>query len=127
MEDETKTEKAAPNNPAPKKAPSSPRGKAAETRLKEMSRRAKAKVKETESKQTRAINMIDLNWFYIGMGIAGIVGISYLVFRTPEKPNYKFTPAPRPAPVKQTQKPKLSPIPEKEKDDNVSKFELNTF
>lgn len=71
--------------------------------------------------------LFNQNWFYIGIGVASIVGISYLVFRTPAKMEYKFVP--KKQPLKKTPRStNLSPVPEEpEKVKSEPKFELNSF
>ena len=119
------TKKPQPASPAAE----SPKAKAAETRLKEMSRSAKQKGKVSEPKKYSK-PMFNPNWFYIGMGVAGIVGISHLVFRTPTKTDYKFVP--NKPPLKKTpHSENLSPIPKEKTNDKVSRsnntFKLNSF
>ena len=59
-----------------------PETKQAETRLKEMLRKAKQKGKDKTSTKTRiAPPLFNQNWFCIGIGLAGIAGISYLIYR----------------------------------------------
>ena len=131
MENETQSVSNEAEMPQPTRASpasESPKAKAAETRLKEMSKRTKQKGKVSEPKtKSNSLPLFNTNWFYIGMGVAGIVGISYLVFRTPTKTECKFVP--KKPPFKKTlRSTNLSPIPEEpEKAKSDPKFELNSF
>ena len=129
MENETQsvsTETEKPQQPAAvSPVPESPKAKAAERRLKEMSKRAKQKGKGSEQKTKSKSLSLNPNWLLYGMGIVGIVGVGYLIFRTPAKTEYKFVP--KKPPLKKN----LSPIPEEKDNKEVSKskttFELNSF
>ena len=56
--------------------------KTAETRLKEMSRKAKQKGKRSVPKpKIKSLPMLNPNWVCIGIGLAGIAGITYLIHR----------------------------------------------
>ena len=127
MENEVKTEEPQPSSPNPK-------AQTAETKLKEISKRAKQKGKISESKKESKSPLFNplvllrdgncrCNWY------------SYLIFRTPTKTEYKFVPANTlrnrsSAPHKV----ELSTIPEAEepqtsktRQDKATKFELNCF
>ena len=70
--------------------------KQAETRLKEMSRRAKQKGKDKTATKTKSVPpLFNQNWFCIGIGLATITGITYLIYRAQSKgghQDFKFTP-----------------------------------
>ena len=126
MENETKSEEPQPKSNSP--TPESPKARVAETRLKEMSKKAKQKGKVNEPKRNNKSTLPNPNWFYNGMGIAGIIGISYLTFKAQnQKPEFKFTPVSkdeteRPIPSEEAVKNE-----ESKKDNNQPKFELNSF
>ena len=105
----------------------------AETRLKEMSKKAKQKGKVNTPKTNSKSLSFNPNWFYIGMGVAGVVGISYLVFRAQSKngPEFKFTPVSKderstpPKSKKDTEK--NVETSEAQQKREATPFELNSF
>ena len=128
MENKTQSEAQQPTIASP--APKSPKAKASETRLKEMSKRTKSRLKPGEPRHTSKTQMFNPNWFYYGIGLAGILGVGYLIFRgknqKPEYPTraeYRFVPAKRKPPVK-TEHENLPTIPEEKP---APSFELTSF
>ena len=109
--------------------------KQAETRLKEMSRKAKQKGKDKTSSKTKSVPpLFNQNWFCIGIGLANIAGITYLIFTA----GLGATSLPQSKEVKQHQRPNppnkklveekdrfLDPTPRKQ--EKAPAFELNSF
>ena len=74
--------------------PSAPQ-KTPETRLKEISQKAKQRESQNLKKPTSNQKLFNPTWFYIGLGGATIFRIAYLIFKEPTKIEYKFVPAPK--------------------------------
>ena len=105
--------------------------KTSETRLKEISQRAKQRKAQSVKKppQNQKQKLFNPTWFYIGIGGATVLGVVYLIFREPTKIEYKFVPV-QPKEEKQPKKKALETIPEEEHSPGkkpASTFELNCF
>ena len=115
--------------------------KQAETRLKEMSRKAEQKGKDKTSSKTKSVPpLFNQNWFYIGIGLVGIVGTTYLIYRVQSEgghQDFKFTPVIIPE-KKPPQSPEveakargnedLTPKAQRDKEQiSSTQFELNSF
>ena len=128
MESENK-----PAQPEQQEEATNSKAQFAETKLKEMSKRAKSKSKPSEPKVSSKTSMFNTNWLFYGFGLAGILGLGYLFFRDKnQKVEYRFVPANKPQKRKSSDKPAkvedrcvaLSTIPEEKP---VPSFELNCF
>ena len=104
--------------------------KQAETRLKEMSRKAKQKGKEKPStKLKNTPPLFNQNWFYIGIGLAAIGGTTYLIYKNSKS---ETQPELRPmhrdlqrGPAKQELQPEATRFEKNEV--KTPSFELNSF
>ena len=112
--------------------------KTSETRLKEISQRAKQRKNQNVRKPTsnQKQQKFKSTWFYIGIGGATVLGIAYLIFREPTKIEYKFVPItpkddrPDEKQPKKQNKAALATIPEEDEKKTAPTpptFELNCF
>ena len=111
--------------------------KTPETRLKEISRKAKERKKLSGKKPTTNQKSFNPTWFYIGIGGATILGVAYLIFResqTDAEGEVKRPPSPpqskKMASEEGGKKVPLETIPEVNEQGVKNKgpqFELNSF
>ena len=107
-----------------KEPPQSPNTKAAEKKLKEMSRKAKERGKpQSTSKRSEAVIKLNQNWFLGGLGISAIIAMGYFIYKSrgaiseppPELQPYHYPPPER-------KESEATPSSEK-----ANSFDLNSF
>ena len=117
--------------------------KTPETRLKEISQRARQRKSQNAKKSTSNQKSFNPSWLYIGIGGAVVLGVAYLIFREPSKTeakgqgqSYKFVPIsknekePQKAvleTIPEDDESKTNTIPQREADGSKTRFELNSF
>ena len=110
-------------------APASPNTKAAEKKLKEMSRKAKERGKpQNEPTRTRArseaVIKFNQNWFLGGLGISAILAIGYFIYKSRgaiSEPHPELQPFHYPPPSEKKEESVATPS------EKPNAFDLNSF